>query len=119
VRLFADENVADPIVAWLRGRGHDIVHAREIDPGRGDERWLAEADAEGRVILTSDKDFGDPVFRDRLASHGIILLRLDPMTIRERIARLTAAWPELERAGPGKFLVVTPTKVRSRELGDP
>ena len=46
-------------------------------PGSTDEQVLARAEAERRVLVTADKDFGELAFRSRLpAASGIILLRL-------------------------------------------
>jgi predicted nuclease of predicted toxin-antitoxin system len=117
MRLFADENVARTIVTRLRDLGHDVLYASEIQPGAADANWLTQAEAEGRPILTSDKDFGDLIFRDHLTSHGVILLRLGDMALADRLARLEAAWPTVEAHPAGKFLVITPTKVRVRDLG--
>ena len=66
--------------------------------------------------MTSDKDFGDLIFRDGLTSHGVVLLCLGDMGLVERLARLDAAWPVVEAAPSGKFIVITPTKVRIRDL---
>ncbi len=109
MRLFADENVARAIVTRLRDLGHDVLHASEIQPGAVDTDWLNLAEAEGRLILTSDKDFGELIFRDHLTSHGVILLRLGDMALANRLPRLEAAWPTVEAHPAGKFLVITPT----------
>jgi predicted nuclease of predicted toxin-antitoxin system len=78
---------------------------------------LSLAEAEGRLILTSDKDFVELIFRDHLTSHGVILLRLGNMYLADRLARLEEAWPTVEAHPAAKFLVITPTKVRVRDLG--
>ena len=70
MRILADENVARDVVAWLRTSGHDVLFAAEARAGAPDIDWAAQAEQEQRVILTSDKDFGELVFRDGLASHG-------------------------------------------------
>lgn len=69
MKYLADENVAARIVAWLRDRGDDVRYASEERPGELDSAWLHEAEAEERLIVTSDKDFGELVFRDRLNSN--------------------------------------------------
>jgi hypothetical protein len=55
VRLYLDEDV-DPLIARpLRGRGYDIVSAREVGMAGfsiSDEAQLVYAAAEGRAILT-------------------------------------------------------------------
>ncbi len=116
MKLFADENVARAIVAQLRARGHDVLYASEELAGAPDTDWLSRADSEGRLILTSDKDFGDLIFRDGLTSHGVILTRLGDLPLAERLARLGRAWGTVEANPTGKFIVITPTKVRIRDL---
>ena len=116
VRLFADENMARAIVIWLRDQGHDVLYASDVQPGAADFNWLERAEAEKRVILTSDKDFGDLIFRDRLTSHGVVLLRLADMPLMDRLARLQQAWSSVESHSIGKFIVITPNKVRLRNL---
>jgi hypothetical protein len=32
MRILADENIDRPIVAWLRGQGHDVVEAATAAP---------------------------------------------------------------------------------------
>src|SRR2546428_4038205 len=62
-----------------RAEGHDMAWMAELAPGDPDERVLARALAEGRVLVTFDKDFGELVFRrGRDASRGVILLRPPP-----------------------------------------
>lgn len=116
MKLFADENMARSIVRRLRDLGHDVLYASEIQPGAADSAWLNRAEGEGRVILTADKDFGDLIFRDRLSSHGVVLLRLGALPLRERLARLEEAWPSVEAHSIGRFIVITPTKIRIRNL---
>jgi predicted nuclease of predicted toxin-antitoxin system len=61
----------------LRQAGHDVLWVREAAPGSPDSVILARAQAEERLLLTFDKDFGDLVFHQGLAaSHGIVLFRI-------------------------------------------
>jgi predicted nuclease of predicted toxin-antitoxin system len=117
MRLFADENMARAIVVRLRVQGHDVLYASEIQPGAADSDWLSTAEAEARIILTADKDFGDLIFRDRLTSHGVVRLRLGDMPLKDRLTRLEQAWPSVEAHPVGRFIVITPTKIRVRSLG--
>ena len=59
MKFFADENVARLIVQWLRERGHDVLYAAEVAPGRDDAVWQHQAEQSERLIVTADKDFGD------------------------------------------------------------
>jgi predicted nuclease of predicted toxin-antitoxin system len=116
MKRFADENVARPIVARLRARGHNVLYASEVQAGAPDTDWLSRAESEGRLILTFDKDFGDLIFRDGLTSHGVILMRLGNLTLAERLVRLDEVWGTVEANPTGKFMVITPTKIRIRDL---
>ncbi len=58
VRLYADEQVARAVVRGLRERGMDVLTAAEAGLlGAPDEKHLAWARNQGRVILTQDDDF--------------------------------------------------------------
>jgi predicted nuclease of predicted toxin-antitoxin system len=116
MKLLADENLARDIVGWLRGNGHDVVYAAEIRPGATDVDWLNQAEREGRILLTSDKDFGELVFRDGLNSHGVVLLRLEDFTVSEALVRLQGVWSVIEANPAGQLIVVTENKVRVRPL---
>jgi predicted nuclease of predicted toxin-antitoxin system len=116
MKFFADENVARAIIQWLRQRGHDVLSAAEAGPGEDDAVWLRQAERLERVIVTSDKDFGELIFRDRLNSHGIVLIRMQRLSLRQRLARLSAVWSTVEANPQGKFIVITEGRVRVRSL---
>jgi predicted nuclease of predicted toxin-antitoxin system len=76
VRLLADEGVDALTVARLRGDGHDVTYVAELAPGITDDAGLELANADDRVLLTTDKDFGELVFRLGRLPLGVLLLRL-------------------------------------------
>ena len=57
MRILADENFPRPVVESLRNRDHDVIWARTDCPGLKDRALLERAEAEGRVVMTLDKDF--------------------------------------------------------------
>lgn len=114
MRLLADENIPRSIVVWLRTAGHDVLLASESGLGQSDSHWLDLAANEQRVILTSDKDFGELIFRDRLASFGIILLRLDDLPVPQWVTRLQETWSVIEAGHLGRFIVISAKRVRVR-----
>ena len=75
MNLLADENIDGAIVRWLREQGSDVLWAAETARATSDPVLLAMAREQSRVLLTSDLDFGQMVFRQRLGSAGIVLLR--------------------------------------------
>lgn len=75
MRLLADENIHSDMVLWLRGRGEDVEYVAEAHASASDQRLLERAQAEQRVLITDDRDFGELVYHRRLNSHGVILVR--------------------------------------------
>ena len=77
MRLLANENFPGDAVTALREAGHDVAWVRTDAPGSNDQGVLARAQAEDRILVTFDKDFGELAFRTRLpATSGIILFRI-------------------------------------------
>ena len=58
MKLLLDSCVSDGAAAGLRELGHDVASAAEWPADPGDEAILQRADAEGRIVVTLDKDFG-------------------------------------------------------------
>ena len=97
--------------ASLLGQGYDVRSAVVIDPKASDERLMALALEEQRVLVTEDKDFGELVFVRRLP-HGPIV-RLVDLTVDEQVRGMADLLehhkPEL--AGP---VIITVTRGRIR-----
>ena len=117
MKFLADENIERPIVDALRAAGHDVLSVSEGPRGLPDEEVLYLAQAERRILLTNDKDFGELVFRLRQSANGIVLLRLGTEDGEEKAARLTEILPHIEARLAGHFAVVTEGGVRLRPLG--
>jgi predicted nuclease of predicted toxin-antitoxin system len=116
VRWLADECVAAPLVASLRGTGHDVLYVAEAAAGLSDADVIALALREKRLLLTEDKDFGDLVVRRGHAVPGVVLMRIDPENAELKKIRLAAA---IERYGEGlfgRYMVIEEARFRSRKL---
>ncbi len=118
LKLLANENVPRQLVAALRARGHDVRWVLEERRGIGDPVVLGEALAEGRVLMTCDKDFGELVFRKgRDASCGVILMRVHgTVSQAQLVAIVLPALESHEAQWPGHFAVITRKRVRIRPL---
>ena len=116
MKFIADANVETVIVQWLRSIGHDVVWAVELSHSFTDSEILNLANQEKRILLTYDRDFGDLVFRRRLATEGVILLRMQSPLQTERFSTLKNYWDTLERCLGGHFIVVSDHKIRIRPL---
>ncbi len=99
--------------AFLVGKGHDVVSAVTIDPKASDERLLALAFQEDRVLLTEDRDFGELVFVRKLP-HGPIV-RLVELSVDEQIAGMGELLQRHSRELQGAvILTVTRGRIRIR-----
>lgn len=116
MRILADENFPGPVLRALRAQGHDVLSAKESLRGAGDEEILARAQAEGRVVVTFDKDFGELAYRFGLsAASGIVLFRLSGSSPEIDNARTLAALATgIEWTG--SFSVVSDERIRVRPL---
>ena len=70
----------------------------ETLPGVEDGVLLQGAQQQERLLLTADLDCGELGFRERFTSHGVVLLRLEDLTLQERLARFHVVWSGLEQA---------------------
>ena len=112
MRFLADENFPGDIVDALRSDGHDVKWIHEFAPGAPDRDVLAYAQAEERVLLTFDKDFGELAYRAQLpATCGIVLYRLSGLPIYER-QRLILASISVHDGWSGHFSVITESRIR-------
>jgi predicted nuclease of predicted toxin-antitoxin system len=106
MRLCANENVPGTCVTALRQQGHDVLWIREVQPGISDDAVLKRAQAESRLLLTFDKDFGDLVFhRGASASRGVVLFRLrkpSPDSVARRVTQILESRDDWE----GQFSLV-------------
>jgi predicted nuclease of predicted toxin-antitoxin system len=58
IKVYTNEHVPKAIVKGLRRRGVDVLSTQEADMlGAPDEKQLALATSQGRVIFTQDDDF--------------------------------------------------------------
>jgi predicted nuclease of predicted toxin-antitoxin system len=113
--LVADEGVERQIVERLRRDGHEVKYEAEGKGGAPDESVLALAVSEAAMLLTTDKDFGELVFRLRKAAHGVILLRLAGLSNELKAEVVASAIALYANEMPGAFVVVEPGSVRIRQ----
>jgi len=114
MRLVADENLDLSVIGRLRAAGHEVFAVVEMEPGIPDEAVLGIANAEGAMLVTEDKDFGELAFRLRLVHHGVILLRLPGLPAGTKAAILLELLEAHETELAGNFAVVSPGLLRIR-----
>lgn len=117
--LFLVDECTGPTVAeWLRQQQHDVFSVYEQARGINDAAVIEKAFAEGRILITNDKDFWEKVYRERRPHHGVVFLRLDDERAANKIAVLQRLLKNYADRLPDQFVVVTETKVRFAQIKD-
>lgn len=116
MRFVLDQSTDARLLPYLRGLGHDATRiGGEYPSGLPDEEVLAISQREERILITDDRDFGELIFRKRLAHAGVIFLRLgDYAELATKIERLSDALTNYQEQ-LDQFLVVTRRSVRVRQ----
>jgi predicted nuclease of predicted toxin-antitoxin system len=112
VRFVADESCDFAVVRALRASGHDVVAIAEISPRLSDQKVLALAHDEMRVLVTENKDFGELVYASKLRTSGVVLLRF-AADARSAMAEATnGAVDSLGDKLLRRFTVIEPGRIR-------
>jgi predicted nuclease of predicted toxin-antitoxin system len=112
MRFAVDACIPAQLIRALVALGADVTSAAGR-PAIPDDVILADSMSEDRVLITSDKDFGELVFRQEKPAAGVILVRFDIVSeaLAAEIAKRIAA---LNDAGRGAFTVLDRTTTRTR-----
>lgn len=89
MRFLTDRCAGRRLAEWLRDHGHDVVEAQTLGPDPGDRALLKRAGAENPVLVTLDKEFGEPIHLHQVSQAGPI--RLPDVRVSQRIETLRAA----------------------------
>lgn len=117
MRFLADEDFPLKSVHCLREKGHDVAAIIEDSPSAKDREVLARAANEHRIVLTFDRDYGELIYRRRLAiPAGVAYFRFAPATPEEPAERLSKLLSICRVALKGKFTVLERGRVRQRPL---
>ena len=118
MRFLTDMGVSMRIVEWLRDQGHDVVHLREQGLHRlpnGD--IFTKAQAEDRVVVTFDLDFGEIVAMCGPRPQGVVIFRLRNTRTPNVIGRLGTVLQESSAAlEEGVVVIVEDARHRVRRF---
>ncbi|MBI4827887.1 MAG: DUF5615 family PIN-like protein [Nitrospinae bacterium] len=117
---FLVDNALSPIVSHgLTKAGFDCVHVRDIGLAHADDASiLSHADSEGRIIISSDADFGALLAMWGKSKPSVIIFRSGAEKKPENqlallIANLSSIRAALEE---GCLVVIEPARLRIRKL---
>ena len=113
MKFLLDENIGRKVAEFLRQSSHTTLRIKEIHPGLADFQVLDLAVSLNAIVITSDKDFGELVFKYGQIYTGIILLRLQNETSNNKIKALKKV---LIRYKNIKDFIVVTEKARKFEI---
>lgn len=112
MRFLADESCDFTFVRALRAAAHDVMAVAESAPGAPDDKVIALAHSQRRILITEDKDFGQLVFAAAASTSGVIYVRY-PMRYRTTLgADLLRLVEERGETLFGAFALVEPGRIR-------
>jgi predicted nuclease of predicted toxin-antitoxin system len=120
VRFKLDENLDLRLASLLEERGHDVdtVHGEGLTGGPDDAIDKASAHA-GRVLVSLDLDFANPIRFPPRETPGIVILRPPRPLVPVIRAILAIALPDLTaRPLAGKLWIVEPGRIRVYDPGE-
>ena len=114
MNFLLDVNASGAVASWLIQLGHGVVEVGQKDPRMSDNEILSWAVRESRIIVTTDNDFEEMIWRQGKPHCGI--LRLENLPRSERIALLHDVLDchslDLES---GAIVIALSTKIRVRK----
>ena len=118
MRFLADAGISPGTVEFLRRRGHDAVHVRELTMQRADDRLIAErARSERRILLTFDLDFGAILAVGVVDRPSAVIFRLADERADSVNRRLEAVLSDqAEALQSGALILVEDARYRIRML---
>ncbi len=76
MKFLLDENIGKKVAYFLQSLDYHILRVRQFYPGIPDDQILKLAISKKAILITSDKDFGELIFKKGQSSTGVIFLRL-------------------------------------------
>ena len=88
MKFLLDENIGKAVAKFLEKLGHSASRIRLIAPGIEDSEVLDLSVSKDSILITSDKDFGELIFKEGQSSAGVIFLRLQDESSDNKIKAL-------------------------------
>ncbi len=104
--LFANENLFEPIISYLRKKGHDVLSVREGFSGISDDEVYKRACKEKLVIITMDKDFSRILRFPPEKCAGIIVVKIYKRTVEETLALFKKHFTSISEKDISKNLMI-------------
>ncbi len=112
MRFIVDECTGPKVARWLNEQGHEVFSVYDEARGMEDDLIIQKAAAEGWVLITNDKDFGEKIYKERRPHRGVVFLRLEDERAGNKIETLRRLLGAYADWLTDNFVVVTESRVR-------
>lgn len=112
MRFLVDECAGPTLARWLIEEGHEVFSVYDEARGADDEVIILKAFTESWILITNDKDFGEKIYRERHAHHGVIFMRLRDEGPRTKLRVMRDLLAGYSDRLVDQFVVVTESRVR-------
>jgi predicted nuclease of predicted toxin-antitoxin system len=113
MKVLLDTCVWGNALAELQAAGHDVIWSGDWPQDPGDDEILARAYADGRVLVTLDKDFGELAVLRGLPHCGIVRL-VDIPARQQAVVCLQVFAAHSNELTQGAIITVEPGRARIR-----
>lgn len=119
MRLLLDKNLSHRLGPILEEHGHDVVHVDDVQLGAADDDVILQrARDDGRIVVSSDTDFGGLLAAQRATAPSVLLTRAIAMLRAPELAALvvSALDTAADALEAGAIVAVGRSDVRVRRL---
>ena len=114
MKFLADVNAGGTLSRWLLEHGYDVLRVTDVNPRMQDDKILEWALREKRIIVTTDQDFEEIIWRERKPHVGI--LRLENLPRIERLSLLEYVLTHhTQDLASGAIIIASSRKIRIRK----
>ncbi len=113
MNFLLDVNASGAVARWLTNLGHNVAEVGQRDPRMSDDEILSWAVREHRILVTTDDDFEELIWRQGRLHCGVLRLENLPRSERKELLHdvLDRHSRDLES---GAIVIALSTKFRVR-----
>ncbi|MFB6199418.1 MAG: DUF5615 family PIN-like protein [Candidatus Nanohaloarchaea archaeon] len=116
MKFIVDESTGKGVADFLRDKDHDTAFVGAEMKSASDSEIMDRALKEDRVIVKNDKDFGELAVKKGKDAEGILLLRLQIETPRNKKKALENLLKNHKDKIRGNLLIAREDQIKTRKL---